>query len=204
LRAIKDYDEAIRLDPKDVWAFFNRASARSQLKEYDRAIKDYDEAIRLDPKHVEAFLSRGVACLNLELHDKSIRDFQSVLTIGGWEGPNAVFAVIQGNLAARLAKDHTAAKKFLDDSKGKLKEDWPFPVVRFLRGELDEKELLKLADTDDKRTEARCYLGLDHLIRGKKEEAAAHFKWVNEHGNQDYIEYGIAIAELDRLEKGKK
>ena len=53
-RAIKDYSEAIRLDPKYVVAYFNRGSVYSYKGDYDRAIKDFDEAIRLDPKDAMA------------------------------------------------------------------------------------------------------------------------------------------------------
>jgi lipoprotein NlpI len=63
---------------------------------------------------------------------------------------------------------------------------------------------LKLATDDDKRTVARCYLGLDHVIRGRKDEALAHFRWVGEHGRVTFLEYTIALAELERLERGKK
>ena len=58
-KAIKDYDEAIRLDPKDAIAFIDRGYAWSAKEDYDKAIKDYDEAIRLDPKNAPAFDNRG-------------------------------------------------------------------------------------------------------------------------------------------------
>ena len=49
-RAIADYSEAIRLNPKDPAAYNNRGNAYSRKGEYDRAIADLNEAIRLDPK----------------------------------------------------------------------------------------------------------------------------------------------------------
>jgi Tfp pilus assembly protein PilF len=54
-RAIEDFNEAIRLDPKYASAFYSRGRAWSGKKEYDKAIKDYDQAIRLDPKDASAF-----------------------------------------------------------------------------------------------------------------------------------------------------
>ena len=44
--AIKDFDEAIRLDPKYVVAYYNRGNARQNKGDNDRAIADYGEAIR--------------------------------------------------------------------------------------------------------------------------------------------------------------
>src|SRR5262245_14941566 len=129
------------------------------------------------------------------------RGFQGVLDLQGWKGELASLAVVLGHLAARQAEDDRAAQRFLKDSAGKLDEAWPYPAVRFLRGELDEAALLKLATNDDKRTGARCFLGLDHALKGHTDEALAHFRWVKKHGNPSLTEYTIALAGLERLER---
>ena len=56
-----DFDEAIRLAPKDATAYDSRAGGWSDQKEYDKAIADYGEAIRLDSKNAASFNNRGVA-----------------------------------------------------------------------------------------------------------------------------------------------
>ena len=71
--------------------------------------------------------------------------------------------------------------------------------VALRAGEIDEAAVLKQASDDDKRTEARCYLGIHHALGGRKPEALAHFRWVKEHGNPSTFEYRLAVAELDRL-----
>jgi tetratricopeptide (TPR) repeat protein len=199
-KAIKEYDEAIRCDPKDGFAFYSRALAWSAKKQYDKAIKDCDEAIRLDSKDGWAHYYRSVAQL-LDRRPKPVDGFQAVLNLQGWKGDLSPYAVILGHFAARQAGDEPAAKRFLKDSAGKLDETWPYPVIQFLRGDIDEPALLKLSIDDDKRTEARCFLGMDYAIKGPKGEALAHFRWVKEHGNTRYIEYMIAVAELERLER---
>ncbi len=61
-RAITDFEEAIRLDPKCADAFYNRANAYAEQHQYDRAIADYDAAIKLNPKDVTAAIkSRATA-----------------------------------------------------------------------------------------------------------------------------------------------
>jgi tetratricopeptide (TPR) repeat protein len=200
-KAIRDYDEAIRLDPKYALAFNNRGWAWANKKEYDKAIRDYDEAIRLDPKYALSYSNRSVALMLTR--KPAVEGFRRVLEVQGWKGDRAVYAVILGHFAARLEKDEQAAAKFLKDSAGKLDEAWPYPSVQYLRGEIDEETLLKLATDDDKRTQARCYLGLDHLVKGNRDKALAHFRWVKEKGTVDYDEYTIAVAELERLENAK-
>jgi lipoprotein NlpI len=169
-------------------------------KDYDRAIEDLNEAIRLRPKYDWAHFYRSVAQL-LDRRAKAADGFQAVLELEGSEGDVSPYAVILGHLAARQAGDEAAAKRFLKDAAGKLEETWPYPVVQFLRGDIDEAALLKLSSDDGKRTEARCFLGMDHALKGRKDEALAHFRWVKEHGDTTFTEYTIAVAELERLER---
>ena len=77
---------------------------------------------------------------------------------------------------------------------------WPFPVIRHLRGELSEDELMSAAgDEAGRKTEARTYLGLRLLAEGKGAEARRHFEWVREYGHKRFFEYPLAVAELGRL-----
>jgi tetratricopeptide (TPR) repeat protein len=46
-RAIKDYDEAVRLDPNEALYFKNRGNAFRVTGQYDRAIADYRKALTL-------------------------------------------------------------------------------------------------------------------------------------------------------------
>ena len=199
-KAIKDFDEAIRLDPKDALAFSSRGNAWRAKKEYAKAIKDYDEVIRLNPKDASAHYNRSVA-LMITRQKEAAGGFQAVLDLQGWEGDLAPYAVLLGNFAARQATDEAAALRFLKDSTGKLDEAWPYPAVKFLRGEIDEAALLKEATDDDKRTEAHCFLGLDHALKGRKDKTLVHYRWVKEHGNVTFNEYTISLAELERLER---
>jgi tetratricopeptide (TPR) repeat protein len=80
-KAIRDYTEAIHLDPKYALAFCNRGLAWSNKKEYDKAIQDYTEAIRLDPNDAAAFNHRGNAWSNKKEYDKAIQDFNEAIRL---------------------------------------------------------------------------------------------------------------------------
>jgi tetratricopeptide (TPR) repeat protein len=80
-KAIKDYDEAIRLNPKYTTAYYVRGLAQVLKKDYAAAIKDYDEAIRLNPKYAFAFRERGLAYNNLKEYAKALADLEAAIEI---------------------------------------------------------------------------------------------------------------------------
>ncbi len=131
--------------------------------------------------------------------DKAITDFNEALRLD----PKEKYAPILGHFAARNAGDEAASKKILKHAVDQGNKDWPIPIVKFLRGDIDEKALLALATDNDKLTEAHCYLGMDHGLRKRTEQAIAHFRWVRDNGNPSFIEFGISVAELERLAKDK-
>lgn len=200
-KSLRNCEVAIRLDPTVAEAFNARGTAWCAKKEYDKAVKDFDEAIRLDAKDTLPAFNRCVA-LMLARRPQAVASFHAQL--GDWKGDNVADVVILGHLAARMVGDDAAARSFLKDSAGKLALHWPYPVVRFLRGEMKEQELLKNAIDHDTRTYAHCVLGLDHLLNGRADQASANLRWVRDNGTDGLFAYTVAVAELDRLEKAAK
>jgi tetratricopeptide (TPR) repeat protein len=80
-KAIKDLDEAIRLDPKLYLAFDARGSALYAKGLYDKAIADLSEAIRLEPKYPGAWNDRGVVQYANEDYDKAIQDYTEAIRL---------------------------------------------------------------------------------------------------------------------------
>ena len=198
-RAIADYGTAIELDPKNGSWYSSRAYVWIDKKDYDRAIADCDQSLGLDSKNAHSHYGRAIACM-LQRRSEAVNGFQKVLDVQGWKGDRAVYAVILGSQSGRLLGNDAQARRFLDDSDGKLSNDWPAPVVRFLRHEFEEPALLTLATDNDKQTEAHCFIGLEDLIAGRRDQARQHFEWVQSKGTRHFIAYAIARAELKRLE----
>jgi tetratricopeptide (TPR) repeat protein len=80
-RAIADYTEAIRLDPKSDAAYHNRGVAQRDKGDLDRAIADYTEAIRLNPKSDAAYHNRGVAHKAKGDLDRAIADYTEAIRL---------------------------------------------------------------------------------------------------------------------------
>ena len=93
--AIKDFDEAIRLEPQNAVAYFNRGTAylyqgiedlasekfEHAIEAFIEVVADYDEAIRLDPEYADAYGSRGVAFVYLEKYERAIEDYTEAIRI---------------------------------------------------------------------------------------------------------------------------
>jgi tetratricopeptide (TPR) repeat protein len=80
-RAMEDYTEAIRLDPKNAALYCNRGYLRGEQNEFDKAIADFNEAIRLDPRDPVAFLHRGHAWSEKHQYEKAVTDFTETIRL---------------------------------------------------------------------------------------------------------------------------
>jgi len=58
--AIKDYSEAIRLEPNNPEFFVKRGNSKSNLKDFQGAIKDLNISIELEPYKAEYYFTRGL------------------------------------------------------------------------------------------------------------------------------------------------
>jgi len=93
--AMRDFDEAICLDPQNAlyhntrglaWLGWSHQDALSYIwnglldeTEFDKALRDFDEAIRLDPQNAFFFNSRGRAWLD-KAHDENFQAVQTTHT----------------------------------------------------------------------------------------------------------------------------
>ncbi len=97
-KAIDYFGEAIRIDPKFVLAYYNRAITLQQVGDEQRAIRDYSEAIRLEPHFADAYAGRGAAYENLKQYDRAIKDYSEAIRLAPTVG------LIHANRASALDK----------------------------------------------------------------------------------------------------
>ena len=60
-RAIRDFDQAIKINPNYPDALNNRGLAYISQGQFDRAIQDFDQVLKLDPKDADAIRNRAMA-----------------------------------------------------------------------------------------------------------------------------------------------
>jgi tetratricopeptide (TPR) repeat protein len=81
-RAIRDFDEATRLDPGFPDAFNFRGVAWAGKGQFEQAIEDFDKALQLDPNYAVAIYNRGLAAQNLGRTEEAARYFEKAKQAG--------------------------------------------------------------------------------------------------------------------------
>jgi lipoprotein NlpI len=167
--------------------------------EWTRALADLDEAVRLDPREAYAHYYRG-GVLFAAGRDGAADEAKAVLDLQGWLENQSMYAVLLGHFDMRRDGRKDQARSLLDEAAAKCDAaEWPYPIIKHLRGELDEAGLLAAAIDDGQRTEAQCFLGLEALEDNREDAAIVHFRCVKERGDRRFTEYVMSVAELDRL-----
>jgi lipoprotein NlpI len=111
-RAIEDYDQAIRLNPKHPDAFSNRGVAYARKGDYDRAIENYNEAIRLNPKHAGALYGRGNAYRRKGDYDRAIENYDEAIQLS----PKHANAFSNRGVAYARKRDYDRAIENYDEA----------------------------------------------------------------------------------------
>ena len=79
--AIRDFDEAIRLNPSYAPAYTGRGEAYFLEGDRDRAMQDLNQAVRVDPKFTTAYVSRAVVYIDMADLDRAIQDCSDAIRL---------------------------------------------------------------------------------------------------------------------------
>ncbi|HJW41897.1 MAG TPA: tetratricopeptide repeat protein [Rhizomicrobium sp.] len=86
-KAMDDFAQAIRLDPKNGHTYFMRGLAYlNDMDRYDLAVQDFTTALRLDPTYEEVVVDRGVAYLDLGQYERALQDFDAAMRLDPKDG----------------------------------------------------------------------------------------------------------------------
>src|SRR5215218_3923997 len=173
--AIADYDEVIRLHPKNASAYNNRGSAKSDKGDSEAALADFNAAIKQNVRYASAYFNRGNALAARGEATPAIKDYdvavqydrrnvnariaRGALLLAGGQSAKARadmrqaaaldrkngYAVLWQEIAERRAKQ----KGVLAGGKGLKNVEmngWPAPLLLMFVGELKPEGALIAAD----------------------------------------------------------
>lgn len=110
-RALADYSDAIRIDPKGSLAFLGRGVLlASRKRSYDRAIEDFSRAIELRPDNPDAYIARGNAYSQIGDNGRAIADLDKAISLA----PDDPQAYVVRGLANNRRNEPAAALKDYD------------------------------------------------------------------------------------------
>ncbi|MCQ2289237.1 MAG: tetratricopeptide repeat protein [Muribaculaceae bacterium] len=81
IQALKDYEQALKVDPKDEDTYSYRAQIYYEQKKYDLAQADYNTMIKLNPKGVEGYMGLARNCNDLKQYDKALEYCNKVVDL---------------------------------------------------------------------------------------------------------------------------
>ncbi len=81
LEAIKDFTQAICLNPSYAEAYFMRGSNHLALKLYECALQDFNRAIQLKSDYAQAYYERGLARGALNDYQKAVEDYSQAIIL---------------------------------------------------------------------------------------------------------------------------
>lgn len=87
--ALKDYNQAIKLNPNFGMAYANRGAIYEKLGKQELALQDYNKVIELEPLSAWSYTARGKFYLNQKEYDLALADLNQSLTLDSqslWAG----------------------------------------------------------------------------------------------------------------------
>ena len=99
--AIRDFGQAIALNPAYAEAYYDRGNALAAANRYPEAIGDYEKAIALQPDFAAAYNNRAIAYYAMKAYDKARADVKMFVRLGGRPAPGFLKALDQSTGTAQ-------------------------------------------------------------------------------------------------------
>ncbi len=176
--ALRDYDAAIGLAPRDATIRFQRGFLRARTGAFDRAVEDYGACIDLDPTIYQAWNQRAIAHFRLGQLDDAVRDSGRAIELAPDQADlfanRASFREAAGDLQGALADGRRAVQL----APGSASHRVNLSSVLIAVGELEEAEAetTRAIEIDPRAKRAFCNRGLARMKRRALEDAAADYR----------------------------
>jgi tetratricopeptide (TPR) repeat protein len=147
-RAIADYNESARLNPRYAPVFLGRGNAWKSKRELDKAVADFTEAIRVDPKLTSAYFNRADALDDKGETDRALADLNSAIRLDDKDADSFI-------LRGVLWKKKGDVEKAITDYTEAIRLDPKSAIAYFNRA----------ISLEDKGETTRAIVDLDQSIR---------------------------------------
>lgn len=134
--ALKDYTDAIRLDPDDVQNWLKRGNIWRAKGEMDKAIADYSQAIKIASFYLKAYEARGVAYLLRGDFAGAQADLLSAN-----RRPSSDVSLLL--FIARSGGGQDAGHELQANYDRITRRDWPSQMIEFYLGRRSLRDVLK-------------------------------------------------------------
>lgn len=137
-RAITDYNQAFKLNPKDPDYIANRGFSNASLGNHDKAIADYNQAIKQNPIDGEYHADRGYSYLAKGQLDSALTDFDRAIEL---KSESSHAASYFGRGLVRGRKGHLAQARTDQDQGEAARKNTPKHLVKLTWQEQSRKAL---------------------------------------------------------------
>jgi tetratricopeptide (TPR) repeat protein len=198
--SLAEYTHATALNDRSAPAWFGVSSTAMALARDSQSQDALAHVTRLDSRPgwhrtlAQFALQRG-------RNDVAAREVRTYLEKAGAADESGQYAAFIGAIAHwRLGQPQEADALLARAAEAAPAHSWVATVTTYLQGGVGDGEFLGRAKDNGQRTEAHTYVGVKAALAGRLDEARAQFAWVKEHGDRNYTEYPLAVAELKRLD----
>ena len=80
-KAISDYTNAIKINPKYAEAYNNRGNAFFKERNFEEAISDYTKALEINSNFIQSYRNRGIAYAKIRKTEEAVSDFKKYLKL---------------------------------------------------------------------------------------------------------------------------
>jgi len=196
-----DFEEAIKLDPKNADAHAALAVNALARKQFDAAEQAASKALRLAPSDTSPRYTRAYSYYYRQQYEDARNELQDILRSRS-EVERSYAALWLYMAEQRKGADGVQAIKRYTPSGNK--PAWPYPVLRVFNGSMSVEQAD--AETRDgkyndpaKQCELYFYVGQKFLLNGDQAKAREYFQKSVDTGVTEYTEYSFAKRELEAL-----
>jgi len=204
--ALRDYDQAIALDPTYAQAYSNRGLTLAELGRREEALRDYDQAVTLDPALAPAYANRGITLRSLGRREEALRDYDQAVAL---DPALALAYANRGLTLAELGRHEEALRDYdqviaLDPTYAQAYANRGLTLAVLKRREEALRDFARAIALDPADATAYANRGLALAELGQREEALRDYDQaitLDPALAKAYANRGITFYALQRFEE---